>query len=105
MQQPLVEGEAIKSTVMSIAKLSMIERTHSAPGGIPFGMLVDCHGTIGRPRRRMPEPIPEDRPVVAAVADVNAIDRPIRKVITLLSQGHNFSWVFIFSSVDVAFND
>ena len=103
-QQPLVEGEAVKSTVMSFAKLSMIERTHSAPGGIPFGMLVDCHGAIGRPRRRMPESIPEDRPVVPAAAVTSAIDRPIRKVLdtTAISTEHNVTQHFALCNRQVS---
>jgi len=67
--------------MLSIAKLSMMERTHSAPGGIPFGMLLDLPG-MNRPRRRLPVSIPEDRAVASTtpVDNAEAVDRPIHKV-------------------------
>ena len=79
-QQPLDE-EGFPAAMLSIAKLSMMERTHSAPGGIPFGMLLDLPG-MNRPRRRLPVSIPEDRAVASTVPvdDAEAVDRPIHKV-------------------------
>ncbi len=79
-QQPL-EEEGFQAEMLSIAKLSMMERTHSAPGGIPFGMLLDLPG-MKRPRRRLPVSIPEDRAVASTVPvdDAEAVDRPFHKV-------------------------
>lgn len=79
-QQPL-EEEGFPAAMLSIAKLSMMERTHSAPGGIPFGMLLDLPG-MNRPRRRLPVSIPEDRAVASTVPldDAEAVDRPIHKI-------------------------
>lgn len=84
VQQPLDEGdeEGAKDALAAIAKLSMMERTHSAPGGIPFGMLLDLPGT-SRPRRRLPISIPEDRavgPTAPVEDDPEAVERPFRKV-------------------------
>ncbi len=78
--QPL-EEEGVQAAMLSIAKLSMMERTHSAPGGIPFGMLLDLPG-MNRPRRRLPVSIPEDRAVAPTIPvdNAEAVDRPIHKV-------------------------
>ncbi len=78
--QPL-EEEGFPAAMLSIAKLSMMERTHSAPGGIPFGMLLDLPG-MNRPRRRLPDSIPEDRALAPTIPvdDAEAVDRPIHKV-------------------------
>lgn len=80
VQQPLLE-EGFQAEMLSIAKLSMMERTHSAPGGVPFGMLLDLPG-MHRPRRRLPFPIPEDRAVASTipVEDAEPADRPIHKI-------------------------
>ena len=82
-QRPLREDEeAGTSAKVCPARLSMMERTHSAPGGIPFGMLLDFHGT-SRPRMRLPVSIPEDRavgPTAPVEEDTEAVRRPIRKV-------------------------
>lgn len=82
VQQPLNEVETAKDALAALAKLSMIERTHSAPGGIPFGMLIDLPG-MSRTRRPWPISIPEDRPVgpTAPVDKEEAVERPIRKVL------------------------
>ncbi|KAA6418503.1 MAG: DNA-binding phosphatase 1 [Trebouxia sp. A1-2] len=78
--QPL-EEEGLQVTMLSIANLSMMERTHSAPGGIPFEMLLDLPG-MNRPRRRLPVSIPEDRALASTIPvdDAEAVDRPIHKI-------------------------
>ncbi|DBA83614.1 hypothetical protein WJX77_004133 [Trebouxia sp. C0004] len=79
-QQPL-EEEGFQAAMLSIAKLSMMERTHSAPGGVPFGMLLDLPG-MNRPRRRLPVSIPEDRAVASTIPadDAEVVDRRIHKI-------------------------
>ena len=91
-QQPL-EEEGCQAEMLSIAKLSMMERTHSAPGGIPFGMLLDLPG-MNRPRRRLPVSIPEDRALASAVPvdDAEAVDRPIHKVTKQTYAWQNYAW-------------
>lgn len=99
--QPLEEDGA-SAVTPSIAQLTMMERTHSAPGGIPFGMLVDVPG-IPRPRRRLPVSIPEDRPVApmgltdADDAEAEAVHRPIRKVNMCCEQGRAFRHISYFT--------
>ena len=97
--QPL-EEEGASAVTPSIAQLTMMERTHSAPGGIPFGMLVDVPG-IPRPRRRLPVSIPEDRPVapmgLADDHEAEAVHRPIRKVNMCCEQGKVLRLVSCFA--------
>ncbi len=91
-QQPL-EEEGFQAEMLSIAKLSMMERTHSAPGGIPFGMLLDLPG-MNRPRRRLPVSIPEDRAVASTVPvdNAEAVDRPFHKVTNQHHAWQNYAW-------------
>ncbi|KAL3130731.1 hypothetical protein ABBQ38_000078 [Trebouxia sp. C0009 RCD-2024] len=79
VQQPLDESEGMKPV---LAKLGMLERTHSAPGGVPFGMLLDFAGGATRPRIRLPVSIPEDRPVAPAAPApaADSVTRPFRKI-------------------------
>ena len=100
--QPLEEEEGAYAVMPSIAQLTMMERTHSAPGGIPFGMLVDVPG-IPRPRRRLPVSIPEDRPVAPMGlaghddAEAEAVHRPIRKVNMCCEHGRALRLVSYFT--------
>lgn len=91
-QQPL-EEEAFQAEMLSIAKLSMMERTHSAPGGLPFGMLLDLPG-MNRPRRRLPVSIPEDRAVASTVPvdNAEAVDRPFHKVTNQNHAWQSYVW-------------